>query len=435
MKLLPAIAAAFALSLAARAENWPQWRGPAFNGSSAETGLPETWTKETVKWKAPLPGLSGATPAIWGDRIFVSSPDADKNLLLLCYSRKDGSLLWKQQIAEGGDITKGRNNMASPSPIVDGKAVYILYGTGDFAALDFNGKTLWHRKLGEDYGRFSINWIYGSSPLLFDGRLYVQVLQRTPAPAEYPGQAGGSPERESYLLALDPATGKTLWKRERPTEAKMESQESYATPEPQIGPDGKKQILIAGGDCLTGHDAATGEELWRGYGLNRKGGEWMRLVATPVTIGNVAVACGPKKERILAFRTDSKGDISTSGVVWTYDDRNTPDVCTPALYQGKLFVLNGDKFTLMRFDPKTGEKKWQGELPVRDVIRSSPTAADGKLYILTEKGNVVICSAGDEFKVLTTIPMGDAEGSRSAIAVSDGDLFIRTTEALYCVGK
>jgi len=435
MKLLPAIAAAFALSLAARAENWPQWRGPAFNGSSAETGLPETWTKETVKWKAPLPGLSGATPAIWGDRIFVSSPDADKNLLLLCYSRKDGSLLWKQQIAEGGDITKGRNNMASPSPIVDGKAVYILFGTGDFAALDFNGKTLWHRKLGEDYGRFSINWIYGSSPLLFDGRLYVQVLQRTPAPAEYPGQAGGSPERESYLLALDPATGKTLWKRERPTEAKMESQESYATPEPQIGPDGKKQILIAGGDCLTGHDAATGEELWRGYGLNRKGGEWMRLVATPVTIGNVAVACGPKKERILAFRTDSKGDISTSGVVWTYDDRNTPDVCTPALYQGKLFVLNGDKFTLMRFDPKTGEKKWQGELPVRDVIRSSPTAADGKLYILTEKGNVVICSAGDEFKVLTTIPMGDAEGSRSAIAVSDGDLFIRTTEALYCVGK
>ena len=435
MKLLPAIAAAFALSLAARAENWPQWRGPAFYGSSAETGLPESWTKETVKWKAPLPGLSGATPAIWGDRIFVSSPDADKNLLLLCYSRKDGSLLWKQQIAEGGDITKGRNNMASPSPIVDGKAVYILYGTGDFAALDFNGKTLWHRKLGEDYGRFSINWIYGSSPLLFDGRLYVQVLQRTPAPAEYPGQAGGSPERESYLLALDPATGKTLWKRERPTEAKMESQESYATPEPQIGPDGKKQILIAGGDCLTGHDAATGEELWRGYGLNRKGGEWMRLVATPVTIGNVAVACGPKKERILAFRTDSKGDISTSGVVWTYDDRNTPDVCTPALYNGNLFVLNGDKFTLMRFDPKTGEKKWQGELPVRDTIRSSPTAADGKLYILTEKGNVVICSAGDEFKVLTTIPMGDAEGSRSAIAVSDGDLFIRTTEALYCVGK
>jgi len=435
MKLLPAIAAAFALSLAARAENWPQWRGPAFNGSSTETGLPETWTKETVKWTAKLPGPSGATPVVWGDRIFVSSPDADKNLLLLCYNRQDGSLVWKQQIAEGGDITKGRGNMASPSPIVDGKTVYILFGTGDLAALDFNGKTLWHRNLGADYGRFSINWIYGSSPLLFDGRLYIQVLQRNPAPPDYPGLAGGSADRESYLLALDPATGKTLWKRERPTEAKMESQESYATPEPQIGPDGKKQILIAGGDCLTGHDAATGEELWRGYGLNRKGGEWMRLVATPVSIGNVAVACGPKKERVLAFRTDSKGDISTSGVVWTFDERKTPDVCTPALYNGKLLVLDGDSHTLTCLDPKTGEKKWQGELPLRDTVRSSPTAADGKLYILTEKGNVIICGAGDEFKVLATIPMGDAEGTRSAIAVSGGDLIIRTTEALYCVGK
>jgi len=215
----------------------------------------------------------------------------------------------------------------------------------------------------------------------------------------------------------------------------MESQESYATPEPQVGPDGKKQILIAGGDCLTGHDAATGEELWRGYGLNRKGGEWMRLVATPVSVGNVAVACGPKKERVLAFRTDSKGDISTSGLVWSFDERKTPDVCTPAYYNGKLLVLDGDSHTLTCLDPKTGEKKWQGELPVRDTVRSSPTAADGKLYILTEKGNVIICGAGDEFKVLATIPMGDAEGTRSAIAVSGGDLIIRTTEALYCVGK
>jgi outer membrane protein assembly factor BamB len=353
---------------------------------------------------------------------------------LLCYSRKDGKLLWKQQITSG-DITKGRGNMASPSPIADGKTVYILFGTGDLAALDFDGKPLWHRNLGEDYGRFSINWIYGSSPLLFDGRLYIQVLQRNPAPPDYPGLAGGSPDRQSYLLALDPATGKTLWKRERPTEAKMESQESYATPEPQIGPDGKKQILVAGGDCLTGHDAATGEELWRGYGLNRKGGEWMRLVATPVSVGNVAVACGPKKERVLAFRTDSKGDISTSGLVWSFDERKTPDVCTPAYYNGKLFVLDGDSRTLTCLDPKTGQKEWQGELPLRDTVRSSPTAADGKLYILTEKGNVIICGTGNEFKVLATISMGGAEGTRSAIAVSGGDLIIRTTEALYCVGK
>ena len=167
-----------------------------------------------------MPGPSGATPVVWGDRIFVSSPDAEKNLLLLCYNRKDGALLWKKQISSG-DITKGKGNMASPSPIADGKLVYILFGTGDLAALDFDGKIVWQRNLGKDYGRFSINWIYGSSPLLYDGRLYIQVLQRNPAPPDYPGLAGGSPERESYLLALDPANGKTLWKRVRPTVAKL----------------------------------------------------------------------------------------------------------------------------------------------------------------------------------------------------------------------
>jgi len=433
MKSLPTLAALLAISFTAQAENWPQWRGPEFNGSSTEKGLPETWTKDTVKWTAPMPGPSGATPAVWGDHIFVSSPDQG-NLDLLCYNRKDGSLFWKQQIGVG-DITKGRGNMASPSPVTDGKTVYILFGTGDLAALDFNGKILWQRNLGADYGRFSINWIYGSSPLLWDGRLYIQVLQRNPAPAEYPGLAGGSPDRESYLLALDPANGKTLWKHVRPTNAKLESQESYATPSPHIGLDGKKQILVVGGDCLTGHDAATGEELWRGYGINRKGGEWMRIVATPVSLDGAALACGPKKEPAIVFRTDEKGDITTSGVKWTFDERKTPDVCTPALYQGKLLVLDGDSHTLTCLDPKTGTKKWQGELPLRDTVRSSPTAADGKLYILTEKGNVIICGAGDEFKVIGTIPMGDAEGTRSAIAVSDGQLFIRTTQALYCVGK
>jgi outer membrane protein assembly factor BamB len=434
LPLSPLLALALAFSISALADNWPQWRGPAFNGSSTETGLPATWTKESVKWAAPLPGPSGATPAVWGDAIFVTSPDAEKNLQLYCINRKDGSVRWKQQIGTG-DINKGRGNMASPSPVTDGKTVYVLFGTGDIAALDFDGKILWKRQLGEDYGRFAIMWIYGSSPLLYDGRLYVQVLQRSPAPPDYPGLAGGSPERESYLLALDPKTGKTLWKVARPTDAKMESQESYATPVPHIGADGKTQLLVVGGDCLTGHDPATGRELWRGYGLNPKRGEWMRIVTSPVSAGGVAIAAGPKKEPLLAFHTDKTGDISESGLAWKFDEKKTPDVCTPAFYQGKLFVLDGDSRTLTCMDPKTGAKKWQGSLDTRSVIRSSPVAADGKIYIMDEKGTVFVCSAGDEFAVLATIPMGDADGSRASIAISDGQLFIRTTQALYCVGK
>jgi outer membrane protein assembly factor BamB len=427
--------AALAFALPAQAENWPQWRGPAFNGSSSERGLPSTWSAtEGVKWSVPMPGPSGATPAIWGDAVFVSTPDANKNLQLMCLNRKDGSVRWQKQVGTG-DITKGKGNMASPSPITDGKAVYALFGTGDLAALDFQGNVLWQRNLGNDYGKFSIMWIYGSSPLLFEGKLYVQVLQRNPAPPDYPGMAGGSPERESYLLALDPATGKTLWKQARASDAKLESQESYATPVPHIGPDGKAQILLVGGDCLTGHDARTGAELWRAYGFNPKGGEWMRIVPSPVSAAGLAIACGPKKEPLLAFKTDGKGDVTQSHLAWTFNEKKTPDVCTPAFYDGKLFALDGDSKTLTCLDPKTGEKKWQGNLDTRTVIRSSPTAADGKIYIIDEKGTVFVCSAGDAFQVLATIPMGGSEGTRASIAVSDGQLFVRTTEKLYCVGK
>ena len=427
-----------ALILPLRGENWPQWRGPYFNGSSAETGLPTEWNAERgsedhVRWKTKLPGKSGATPAIWGDSIFVSSPDEDRNLCLLCINRKDGKVRWKNTVVEAGNMEKGRGNAASPSPVTDGKTVYIMYSTGDLAAFDFDGKEVWRRNIGLEYGKLAIMWLYGSSPLLFQGKLYVQVLQRSPAPADYPGVGGTAGERESYLLALDPATGKTLWKSARPSEARTESKESYATPIPHVGADGKAQLLVAGGDCLTGHDPATGKELWRGYGINRKRGEFMRVVASPVSAGGLAIVCGPKKEPMIAFRTDLRSDISEKGVAWTNDEKKTPDVCTPAFANGKLFVLDGDSATLTCLDPKTGEKKWQGNLPDRTTIRSSPTVADGKVYIINEKGTVFICSAGDEFQVLKTLPMSDAEGTRASIAISDKQLFIRTTENLYCI--
>src|SRR6185436_4882901 len=164
------------------AENWPQWRGPFFNGSTTEKNLPDKWSEtENVVWKIPLPGQSGATPAVWGDCIFLSSPDAQKNLLLLCIERKDGKVRWQKQVAVG-DRKQGNNNMASPSPVTDGQNVFVLFGTGDLAAFDFSGKELWTRNLAKEYGRFANMWQYGASPLLFKGRLYVQVLQRDPLP-------------------------------------------------------------------------------------------------------------------------------------------------------------------------------------------------------------------------------------------------------------
>src|SRR5678815_170844 len=150
--------------------------------------------------------------------------------------------------------------------------------------------------------------------------------------------AGAAGERESYLLALDPETGKTLWKHVRPSEARMESLESYASPVPHVV-GGKAQLLLVGGDVLSGHDPSNGAELWRGAGINRKRGEWMRVVPSPLSAGDVAIACGPKQEPTVAFRTDLKGDISDKGVAWIFDERQSPDVCTPAYYNGKVCLL------------------------------------------------------------------------------------------------
>ncbi len=417
--------------VAARAENWPQWRGPNFNGSTAEKNLPTTWSEtENVAWKTPLPGYSGATPVVWGDNIFVSSPDPQKNLALFCINRKDGSVRWQKTIATG-DRESGRNNMASPSPVTDGKRVIILYGTGDLAALDYSGNILWQRNIGKDYGKFAIMWIYGSSPLLYKDKLYIQVLQRD-TPADYAHAQDGKMSRESYLLCIDPATGKDLWRQIRPSDAKMETLESYSTPIPFVR--GKQtEILILGGDVLTSHDPATGKELWRGGGWNPTRGEWMRIVPSPVAAGDVLLAPGPKKTPLMAFRAGGSGTLSDSDVAWQ-NKSITPDVCTPLYYDGKLFVLDGDRKVVARLDPKTGEKLWQGSLPAKDVMRASPTGADGKIYSLDEQGNVFVVDAGDEFKLLATVAMGEGP-IRSSIVASNGQLFIRTAKNLWCIGK
>jgi len=425
------------LAAASHAGNWPQWRGPHFNGSADEKNLPVQFSEtENVKWVVPMPGPSGATPAVWGDNVFVVSPNENKELLIFCLSRKDGSIKWQQKIADG-NIDKGKGNSASPSPVTDGKTVWALFGTGDIAALEAEtGEILWKRSLGEDYGRWAVMWIYGSSPLLYKGKLYVQVLQRTPAPADYPG-VGAEGDRESYLLALDPASGKTLWKHVRPTDALMESMESYATPTPHEA-GGKSQLLIVGGDVTSGHDPETGKELWRAAGINSKkgqgGGEWMRVVPSAVSAGDFAIASGPKQSPLLAYKTDGSGEVTDKALAWKLE--KAPDCSTPAYWNGKLFVMDGDKKTMTCVDAKTGSVLWSGDLGIREIFRSSPTVADGKIYCIGERGNVVVLDAtANECKILATNALGGPESTRASVAVSDSQLFIRTGDKLYCIGN
>jgi outer membrane protein assembly factor BamB len=415
-----------------RAENWPQWRGPYFNGSTTETNLPTQWSKtEGIAWVTPLPGRSGATPVIWEESVFVSSPDEQKNLLLFCLDRKSGQVRWRKVVATG-DRQTGRNNSASPSPATDGQRVFILYATGDLAAFDFAGEELWRRNLAKDYGSFANMWMYGSSPLLYQGKLYVQAIQSNPRPEDYTHALGDRPERESFLLCLDPPSGTNLWRHIRPTDAKSEAQEAYTTPIPVMGKEGV-EIILVGGNYVTAHSADTGAELWRCGGLNARKELYWRTVPSAVAADGMIIACGPKGDPVLGIRDGGNGLVTATHIAWKMM-KYTSDCVTPLFYQHKLFVLDGDHQVMTCLDPQTGTQKWQGNLGVHEIFRASPTGADGKIYCLSESGTAVVLDAGDELKILATIRMEEAP-VRSSIAVAHGELFIRTAKNIYCVGK
>jgi len=416
----------------AGAENWPQWRGPYFTGSTTEKGLPTEWSKtNSVAWAAPLPGQGGATPVIWDNSIFVTSPDEQKNLLLICLDRKTGQERWRK-VASGGDREVGLNNAASPSPATDGKRVFSLFATGDLAAFDFSGREIWKRSLAKEYGRFANMWMYAASPLLHGGKLYVQVLQSNPRPDDYTHAQGDPPARESFLLCLDPQTGKNLWRQLRPTDAIGESQESYTTPMPFAGKQGV-EILVVGANYVTAHAASTGAELWRCGGLNVRKEHYWRTVPCAVAAEGLIIACSPKGDPILGIRDGGNGLVTDTHTAWKSKGFSS-DCVTPLLYQHKLFVLDGDRQVLTCVEPQTGEKKWQGHLGVREIFRGSPAGADGKIYCLSESGTAVVLDAGAEFKILATIHMGESP-VRSSIAVAHGQLFIRTAKNLYCISK
>jgi outer membrane protein assembly factor BamB len=424
--------AASVFAPAARAENWPQWRGPKFNGSSDAKGLPEKLDKGSAKWSAAMPGPSAGTPIVWENRVFVSALDGQsQKLLALCLDRKDGRVLWRKEVGQGS-FTNDRNNHASPSPVTDGKNVWFYYGNGDLVAFDVEGNPLWSRNIQKDFGNFNYQWTYGSSPLLHDGKLYVQVLHRDVPVGR--GAPAAAQKADSYLLAVDPQTGKDLWRVVRPNEANAESKESYGTPMPFDGSP-RDEVVLIGGDVVTGHDAKTGKELWRFGGWNpEKIGHW-RMVPSVVTAEGIVIACAPKTGPVMAIKAGGDGDVSQTHQAWRSNPKDfTSDVCVPLCYQGSLYVLDGDRKKLTCVELKTGKVKWSGNLGGGAVFRASPTGADGKIYCMNERGQVWVVSA-DSFKVLYNGDLGGADWpTRSSIAVADGDVFVRTSETLFCFG-
>jgi outer membrane protein assembly factor BamB len=241
---------------------------------------------------------------------------------------------------------------------------------------------------------------------------------------------------ESYLLALDPATGKQLWRHVRPSQARAESREAFTTPVPTTV-NGTKQLLVVGGDDLSGHDPETGKELWRWGTWNpRRTGDW-RLVPSAVAGGDVVLACAPKGDPIYAVTIGGEGQLSDDALAWVSDEQRelSSDVPTPAFYDGDFFILGDVRRTLARVDPRTGEIKWKQTTPGRAKYEASPTVADGKVYVVNFDGDVTIFDATDG-RIINTISMDNPrrDAVRATIVAAHGNLFIRTTNKLYCIG-
>ena len=417
------------------AGDWMQWRGPFFNGSTDETGLPDQWSRtENIAWSTTLPGVAASTPVIAGNHVLLTGTDAERDMLqAVCLDRRTGQLQWQHDVAKG--IGKDyRSNFAAGSPVTDGRLAIFFFGNGELLACDMEGRRLWARNLEADYGPFAFLWTFSSSPLLFEGKLYIQVLQRD-VPVEGRGLAGRF--NESYLLALDPQTGQTLWRHVRPSRAVGESREAFSTPIPHVV-DGSAQLLVAGGDDLSGHDPQTGRELWRWGTWNPERIPHWRLVPSPVAGDGIILACAPKRDPIYAVRTGGSGLLDDSWLAWVSREARevSSDVPTPAFYEGDFFVLSDVRKRLSRVEARTGKIKWSTPTPNNAKYEASPLAADGKLYTINFDGQVAIFRASDG-ELLRTIPM-DAptrgEMVRSSIVAAHGQLFIRTTRQLYCVG-
>lgn len=427
------------------AQDWPNWRGPSHDGASAIGSLPTSFDRETnVRWSAALPGPGASTPIVVGERIFLTAVDAEAQALVaICVDRGTGDIVWMEDVDSGyrpvnageGVQLHDRSNYASPSAVADGEHVWWFFGNGDLLCTDHDGEEVWRKNIQDEYGDFAFQWTFSASPTLWEGRLFLPVLQRNT-----PVNGRGSEGAQSFLLALDARSGEELYKHVRPSDAQVESLESYGTAIPFVGEDGRKELLIVGGDVLTGHDPATGRELWRWGTWNEGHREiWWRVVPSAVVGGGVVLACAPKRAPVYAVHLGGEGDLGEGGLAWQSEGRPnnvSSDVPTPLYYQDKFYVLSDVRGALSRVDPSSGEVEWSTSMPGRDLWRASPTGADGRIWCMNHAGLVVALDA-DSGEIVLQARMGgdDDHQTRSSIAAAHGALYVRTHDTLWCVAQ
>ncbi len=415
------------------AENWPQRRGPRGDGISSETTLPVTWSEESgIVWRRPLPGWGNSTPAIWGDAVFVTSQVENRELVLLRIDKATGAVVWQRTVAEAeapafggwGKVGERRrrqefhrdHNMASPSPVTDGQRVIVHFGNGELAAYDFQGQLLWQRNLQDDYGHYSIWWGHANSPLLVDDRLISVCMQDSCA--DLPGEPS-----LSYVAAHDPQTGDEVWFTERPTRARAEYCDSYASPV-LWQRDGQAEIVVMGGQILDAYCPMTGQRRWWLEGLVGN-----RLVPTPVMGHGFVYAIQGMREALLAVRPEQEGPLDHSAIVWS-ESQGTSDGPCPVLVDDLLFMVN-NRGIVRCFDARTGQVHWTER--IRGEYRASPVVAEGRIYFLNMDGLCTVVQASDRFRLVVENSLDDR--TLASPAISDGRIFIRGHAALYCLGR
>lgn len=424
---LSAVCAAAQLTYA---EDWPQWRGPRGDGVSTEKSVATKWSKtENIAWRSPLPGQGGATPAVWGDRIFVTSADGDA-LVLLCISATDGKQLWRKQIASGNqDARAGEGNSASPSPATDGKHVWVFFSTGVLACLDMDGNEVWKFDVGERFGKLDIQFGMASTPFLDGDHLYLQLI--------HGAMRRDDDTRTGKVISFDKLTGKTVWEVDRITNADFECKHSYASP--FVYNDGKRKFLVVhGADCTTGHSLDDGKELWRFGGLNgpteinpKQHDITFRFVASPLVIPGLILIPTCKKGPSLAINVNDelKGDVTGNKNVIRWTNEVTPDVSIPVTADGLVYLLHTDG-KLQCLDIESGKEVYF-ERTHTVQHRASPLYAGGHIYLCGKDGRCTVVKAGREFSIAASNDLG--EPITASPLVAGGVLYLRTYDALYAI--
>ncbi len=406
------IAAALMLAGSGRAEDWPEFRGPT--GQGHVTGsLPTEWGPDkNITWKQEIPGAGWSSPVVVAGRVYlttaVGGKDAatkDLSLRVLCLDAKDGKILWNVEAIHqpGANVSSihFKNRNASPTPIVDGKRLYVHFGHLGTACLDLDGKLIW----ANTELHYQPQHGNGGSPILVDDLIVFSV----------------DGNDMQCVVALDRATGKVRWKTDR--QSKAPKKFSFHTPL-LIEVGGRREIISSGSNVVAAYDPKTGAEIWRfrytGYSV----------IPRPVYgHGLLFLSTSYDNASLLAIRADGNGDITDTNLAWTLT-KNAPHTPSPLLDGDNLFIVSDIGFASC-LDAKTGKVHWTNRL--KGGFSASPILADGKVYFQNEDGTGFVVEASTKYKLLAVNEMN--ERTLASYAAADGAIFLRTAERLYRIDK